>query len=79
MERGFIPKTIPGTLESQVGFGGVAYVNPNIILPGIEARRWTEQIYDRINIGSAMRKAIVKGVIKGVTAPIKKFYHKVFK
>lgn len=44
MTRGFIAKTSPGMIGSRAGRGGVAYINPDKPMPGIEARRFTETI-----------------------------------
>ena len=83
MERGFISKTVPNSLSSRKGRGGLAFVHPRLMLPGIEARNWTEQIIKRVKIGPAIRRAIVRGVVKGaasaITAPVRKLYRKVFK
>jgi hypothetical protein len=44
MTPDFEPKTEPRRLSSVPGRGGVAYINPHIPRPGIEARFFTEEI-----------------------------------
>lgn len=40
MEKGFVPKTTPGVIGAQAGYGGMLFVNRNLKLPGITARRF---------------------------------------
>lgn len=44
MTPGFRPKTIPGQIRSRMGSGGVAYISKKVVKPGIEARRFSEEI-----------------------------------
>ena len=44
MTRDFISKTVPNSLSSRKGRGGLAFVHPRLMLPGIEARNFTINI-----------------------------------
>lgn len=44
MTPGFVSKSQPGVINSRKGKGGAMVVNKNKPLPGIESRRWEEEI-----------------------------------
>jgi hypothetical protein len=44
MSPGFVSKTVPGSLKTRRGSGGVVFISKKINLPGIKARRFTETI-----------------------------------
>lgn len=43
MTSDFAPRTSPGSFSVGPKVGGVAFINKNRPLPGIKARKWTEQ------------------------------------
>lgn len=44
MSRDFSPKTRPGVLDSRPGSGGVVFISRKLARPGIQARRFPEQV-----------------------------------
>jgi hypothetical protein len=65
MTRDFVPKTSPGGgFKSGPGQGGLAFVDPNINMPGIEARNWTERLNRDLSIvlGFRIDRAIDEGL-----------------
>lgn len=49
MNRKFIPQTKPGSLASREHSGyGPVYINKNVMMPGIKARRFEKQVVDFI-------------------------------
>jgi len=47
MTPGFVAKSVPRTLASRPGRGGVLYVNRNRPRPGIKAREWDKTVADK--------------------------------
>ena len=65
MTRDFIPKTSPGGgFKSGPGQGGVAFVDQQINMPGIDARNWTERLNEDLSIvlGFRIDRAIAEGL-----------------
>jgi len=64
MEYGFVSKTNPHVIGSKTGWGHRAYVSRKTPRPGIKARKWSDDIFDKYFdiLQLALDQAIQRGM-----------------